>query len=49
MIKAIHKIEVPVYLLALGVGCMNNGQDGLGTFLIIISLVRLWINWMKDE
>tara|TARA_R100001015_G_C4601646_1_gene156599 strand:+ start:1000 stop:1203 length:204 start_codon:yes stop_codon:yes gene_type:complete len=47
--KAIRIIEVPIYLLAMGVGCLNNGQGTLGVVLLGISIFRLWTNHITDS
>jgi len=49
MRKLIRCIEVPVYLIAIGVGCLNDGQTGLAVSLMVISLVRLWVNVVTDS
>jgi len=47
--KTIRIIEVPIYLLAMGVGCLNNGQGTLGVVLLGISIFRLWTNHITDS
>ena len=49
MIKTIRILEVPIYLLALSLICFEDGSNGIGTFLMIVSLVRLWVNSITDN
>ena len=49
MIKIIRILEVPIYLLVIAVGCYESGSDKIGTVLVILSILRLWINHITDE
>ena len=49
MIKIIRILEVPIYLLVIAVGCYESGSDKIGTVLVILSILRLWVNHLTDE
>ena len=49
MVKMIRILEVPLYLLVIALGCYESGSNFVGTILIIVSVVRLWINHLTDE
>ena len=49
MIKAIRILEVPIYLLVIALGCIENGSTAMGIFIAIISIVRLFTNHITDE
>jgi len=49
MIKAIRILEVPIYLLVIALGCIENGSTAMGIFIVIISIVRLFTNHITDE
>ena len=49
MIKAIRILEVPIYLLVIALGCIENGSTSMGIFIVIISIVRLFTNHITDE
>jgi len=48
-IKAIRILEVPLYLLVISLGCIENGSTAMGIFLMVISAGRLWINHITDD
>ena len=48
MIKAIRILEVPIYLLVIALGCIENGSTAMGIFITIISIVRLVVNSITD-
>ena len=49
MIKVIRILEVPIYLLVIALGCIENGSTAMGIFIAIISIVRLFTNHITDE
>jgi len=49
MIKAIRILEVPIYLLVIALGCIENGSTAMGIFLVVISIARLFTNHITDE
>ncbi len=49
MIRFIRIIEVPIYLLVIGLGCINEGSETLGIILLATSILRLWTNHITDE
>jgi len=49
MRKFIRILEVPLLLLALSFGVYAEGGYGTSLFLLIISVVRLWINVITDS
>ena len=49
MIKIIRILEVPIYLLVIALGCIENSLTSMGIFLIIISIIRLTVNSITDE
>ena len=42
-------IEVPFYLLTIGICMLENEKTTLGITLIIISFIRLWLNKRYDN
>ena len=48
MIKVIRILEVPIYLLVIALGCIENGSTAMGIFITIISIVRLVVNSITD-
>ena len=49
MVKTIRIIEVPIYLMAMAMGCWNNGSGALAIVLMVISIFRLWVNVVTDS
>ena len=49
MIKAIRILEVPLLLLVISLHCFEIGSNGVGSFLMIVSLIRLWVNTITDD
>ena len=49
MIKMIRILEVPIYLLVIALGCYESGSSKIGTLLVVVSILRLWINHLTDE
>ena len=47
--RMFEKVEVPFYLLVIGLFALEKGNTGLATLMFLISFFRLWINSMKDE
>jgi hypothetical protein len=47
--KAIRILEVPIYLLAIAIGCFGEGHLGFSIFLLLVSIGRLAVNIMTDE
>ena len=45
----IFKLEIPFYLLVIGLLMMEKGNVGLAIVLFILSLFRLWTNSLNDE
>ena len=48
MINAIRILEVPIYLLVIALGCIENGSTAMGIFIAIISVTRLVVNSITD-
>jgi hypothetical protein len=48
MIKAIRILEVPLYLLVIALGCLENGSTAIAIILILISIARLVVNTITD-
>jgi hypothetical protein len=42
--KAIGILEIPLYLLIIGIITLNEGYVGYSICLFILSIVRLWVN-----
>ena len=49
MIKAIRILEVPLLLLIMAIGCIQEGAIGVSIFLGTISVLRLWVNVITDD
>ena len=49
MIKAIRILEVPLLLLIMAIGCIQEGAIGVSIFLGTISVLRLWVNIVTDD
>ena len=49
MKKYIRALEVTIYLLTIALFCLNNGNDGMAVFLLIVSIGRLAVNVITDE
>ena len=44
MKKTIFILEIPIYLLVISMYNYEHGNHGIGTFLLFISIIRLWTN-----
>jgi hypothetical protein len=49
MVKVIRILEVPLLLLIIAIICIEEGYMGYSIFLIIISILRLWVNVATDD
>ena len=49
MIKVIRILEVPLLLMLIAIGCIEEGLIGMPIFLIAISVTRLIVNVITDE
>jgi hypothetical protein len=49
MKKAIRILEVPLLLLVMMVGCIQEGAIGVSIFFGTISVLRLWVNIITDD
>ena len=49
MRRLIRILEVPIYLLVIAMMSLEHGQIGVSIFLILVSMIRLWVNHMTDE
>jgi len=49
MIKAIRILEVPLLLLTIAFGCMQEDAITTAVFLIVISIIRLIVNVITDS
>jgi hypothetical protein len=49
MVKLIRVLEVPLLLLVIAIGCIEEGAIGVSIFLITISILRLWVNVVTDD
>ena len=49
MIKAIRILEVPIYLLVIAMFCIENDATGIGIFIAVVSIGRLWTNHITDD
>jgi len=47
--KIFKTIEVPFYILTIGMCMLENEKTTLGITLIIISFIRLWLNSLNDN
>ena len=47
--RKLAKIEVPFYLLTLGLFALEKGNTGLAIFLFVVSFFRLGVNALRDE
>ena len=48
MIKAIRILEVPLYLLVIALGCLEEGAITMAIILSLISIARLVVNSITD-
>jgi|ETNmetMinimDraft_8_1059916.scaffolds.fasta_scaffold1374212_1 hypothetical protein len=44
MRKFIRILEIPLYLLMIGVITLEEGYIGWSIFLFVVSILRLWVN-----
>ena len=44
MKKLITILEIPIYLLVIGMCCFEHGNSMMGIFLLGLSIIRLWVN-----
>jgi|TARA_R110002050_G_scaffold6317_1_gene26370 hypothetical protein len=49
MVKMIRILEVPLLLLVIAIGCIEEGLIGTPIFLIAISVTRLIVNVITDD
>tara|TARA_B110001454_G_C12287369_1_gene253748 strand:- start:250 stop:414 length:165 start_codon:yes stop_codon:yes gene_type:complete len=49
MRKFIRILEVPILLLAISFGTYVEGGHGMAIFLLVISVIRLWVNVITDN
>ena len=49
MIKVIRILEVPLLLLIIMIGCIQEGSIGVSILLGTISVLRLWVNVITDD
>ena len=49
MRKFIRILEVPILLLAISFGTYVDGGDGMAIFLLVLSIIRLWVNVVTDN
>ena len=49
MIKAIRILEVPLLLLVMSIGCLEEKAIKMSIFLIAISITRLIVNVVTDS
>jgi len=49
MIKLIRILEVPIYLLVISMCCFENGANKMGFLLVLISIVRCYVNDITDN
>jgi len=47
--KIFKIIEVPFYILTIGMCMLESEKTTLGITLIIISFIRLWLNSLNDD
>ena len=47
--KVIRILEVPLLLLIIAIGCIEEGVIGVSIFLITVSVLRLWVNVITDD
>jgi hypothetical protein len=47
--KTVSILEVPLYLLIIGTLAISDGLYIISGFLIIASLIRLWVNHITYE
>ena len=49
MRKFIRILEVPILLLAISFGAYIEGSCGTSIFLLVVSIIRLWVNVVTDN
>ena len=49
MMKIIRTLEVPLLILVIAIGCIEEGLLAMPLFLIFISVIRLIINVITEE
>ena len=49
MAKVIRILEVPIYLLVMAMGCYEAGAPGTATFLVLVSIARIFANTISDD
>ena len=49
IMRHLKVIEVPFYILVIGMGVLERGNIGLASALFLMSIVRLWLNCIKDN
>mgnify|MGYP003680026795 CR=1 FL=1 len=49
MRKFIRILEVPILLLVISFGTYSVGSYGVSTFLLVVSVTRLWTNVITDN
>ena len=47
--RMFEKVEVPFYLLVIGLFALEKGNTGLAIFLFVVSFFRLGVNALGDE
>ena len=47
--KILEKLEVPLYLLIIGLYVLEKGNTELALFIFIVSFFRLGVNALGDE
>ena len=45
----IFKLEIPFYLLVIGLLMMDKGNIGIAIVLFLVGFFRLWTNSLNDE
>jgi len=49
MVRFIRILEVPILLLVISIYCFENGSTAMGTFIMVISAIRLFTNHISDD
>jgi len=49
MIKSIRILEVPLYLLVIALGCLEEEATTMAIILTLISIARLVVNTITDS
>ena len=49
MVRQLKVIEVPFYILVIGLSALERGNIVLASALFLVSFIRLWLNSLNDN